>query len=150
MAFADYEQVIEPLALPYRGKVYTLPELGIQDTVQLNLVLDPETETDMSVADLEELLLGPAGEQMKADNVPYGFRERAFRTAVAEYRYGREIAEQVWNLKGDAPAPKAPPAATDSTPSPSTEAATETPSPAPTTGTKTSRPKRARSATTPA
>lgn len=147
MAFADYEQVAEPLALPYRGKVYRLPELGIQDTIRLRLVLDPDSDEDMTLEELEELLLGDAGKQMAADNVPDRFRDRAFRTAVAEFRYSREMAEQVWNLPDGAP--KAPtPTVEASVPSTSTGAASTTPSPAPGSTTKTSRRKPAPSATT--
>lgn len=147
MAFADYEQVAEPLALPYRGKVYVLPELGIQDTIRLNLVLDPETDDDMTTAELEQLLLGDAAAQMTADNVPEAMRDKAFRTATAEFRFGREIAEQVWNLKGPA-VPKAPtPTPEASAPSTSTAEASTTPSPARGSGTTASRRKPGRSAT---
>jgi hypothetical protein len=150
MPFADYEQLTQPLALPYKGKVYTLPELSIQDTIRLNLVLDPEAETTMEVDELERLLLGAAGEQMVTDDVPQGMRERALRTAIAEFRYGRQVAEQIWNLKDGDLDPKGPSSSVkDSTPSTSTGEATGTPSPASTTGTRTSRRKQAPSETTP-
>lgn len=101
MGFAPYEDVVPPIRLPYRGKEYELPRVGVVDAEVVDRAAADEVEVERpSDAEVERILLGAAGEQMRADNVPLEFQARAVKTALAEHRYGRTMAEAIWATNG--------------------------------------------------
>lgn len=60
-----------------------------------------ELEDDDAEADLQQKMLGPAYDQMVADNVPFMAIKIAGLTAYHDFLYGREAAEAFWNSGGD-------------------------------------------------
>lgn len=148
MPFTPYEQLVEPLAFTYRGTTYTLPDVSIDDTIRLNVALDPDSGEAVTPEEWERILLGELGPKMRAET-PAAFYQRVFAAAIAEFRWGRDVAVETWE-RGALPKASSTPAAedppsTDSSPSTSSGEAIETPSPASTPGTRTSRPKQPRS-----
>jgi hypothetical protein len=147
MAFQDYTEFIEPLALPIRGKVYTVPPMSHKDGLRLTPILLGEgVPNGMTDAELLRITLGAAGIEMQADGVPADAIDRAMMTAIAEYKFGRGAAEVMWKTGGD---PKAIQALTNRAQrrtkvpkqSPSTGEADMTKQPASTSTTKASRKK---------
>lgn len=141
MAFQDYTEFIEPLQLPIRGKLYTIPPMSHKDGLRLTPILlgegIPEGMTDV---ELLQITLGAAGVEMESDAVPPAAIDRAMMTAIAEYKFGRGAAEVMWKTGGD---PKAIQALTNraqrrtvSKQSPSTGEADTTKPPAVTSGTR--------------
>jgi hypothetical protein len=132
MPFKDFDAFsVGPLELPYKGKVYTLPEITIEMGLRLTQELrNPDSELmNAPVEDQWELLLGEAYVQMKKDKVPVAFVNRCVLTALADFQYGREAAEATWEAGLD---PKALQAYLDSQSKPqeestSTDAVTSTP-----------------------
>lgn len=91
MAFKDFTQVCSPpLILPINGKDYTIPPVGVQDGIRL------ETDEKIPNEELFRIVLGEAGVQMRADNVPGEAYSRAFMAALADHQVGRAAAEAVW------------------------------------------------------
>lgn len=138
MAFKDYTEFNEPLALPYRGKVYEIPPVSARDGATLLQALDPDSDVVLTRDDERRILLGGVLEQMEADGVPAAFVARCVVTALTDFQAGREVAEIVWEHGADPKAieawltAKTPEA---STPSNRTGEDDGTPSPASTTGT---------------
>lgn len=104
MAFKDFtEFTAGPLELPYRGKVYTLPEVSIDLGARLVTELEDPTSpfAALPVEDAWALLLGDALTEMRADGCPARFVNRVFLTALADFKYGRESAEATWEAGTD-------------------------------------------------
>jgi hypothetical protein len=141
MALPPYEEFAqEPLVFPIGGKNYTLPPRGIPDGIALADIISGKDEAaqELSGVDLWRMLLGDVWDQMIADGVPLEAATSAGLTALADFQYNREYAEQVWRRETG---PKAPTnrKARRSKSSTSTAAANTTPSPASTSGTRKSR-----------
>lgn len=104
MALKAYEEfAVEPLQFPIGGKVYTLPELPISVGLKLSGAIAGKDEefAQATGTDLWKLVLGPLWDDMLADNVPTAAITRAGLTALADYQYGRERAEMVWETGAD-------------------------------------------------
>lgn len=148
MAFKNFNDLVEPLVLPIGDREYTIPPVTIGNGVRYRLFLEGKEE--ISDDEAFRLFLGPALDQMTADDVPETARLRAFFTAQADFLRGRKVAEMIWETGGDpkavdrwlgtTPETSTPPQPV--TPSPEPDAATTTKRPASTSTTKTSRPKR--------
>ena len=128
----------EPLRFPIGGKVYEVPEIGYEAGIKLQGIESGEVK-DVKAEDQWRLLMGPAFDEMRADNVPIRALNRAVLTCLTDYRTGnRELAEQVWEVGLD-PEALAPKGATEKDSTATGEAST-TPSPASTSGTTSKAP----------
>lgn len=139
MPFRDFSELREPLRLPYRGKAYEIPPVGLLDAPGLWEALERPAESELTSSDLRRILLGDAWEQMQADNVPPEMALRAEMTALADFRAGRETAEFMWETGSD-PKVLAAWAASriPASPTSATDAESSTQTPASGTGTRTS------------
>ncbi len=139
MPFADFEELREPLRLPYRGKPYTIRPVGLADAPRLLAAFEDPAGSSLTADELRTMLLGDAWAEMQADNVPAEFALRCEMTALADFRAGREHAQFMWDTGGD---PKAVAAWAQSrtpvSPTSATAAASTTKRRASGTGTKTS------------
>lgn len=153
MALRNYLDIIGPLVIPIGPHEYTIPPIDAAMGIKLKLAqagkkVPPELAA-LSGEDWYRLFLGPAFDQMVKDDVEPSVIERAYFTAMADFRNGRDTAERTWEAGLDpevmaalreaaakAAKRKNPRA---STPSPSTAAASSTRTRAATSGT-TSRP----------
>lgn len=135
MAFRDITEILGPIALPIRGKTYTLPVLTIAQGLQLRAVLDPADDETLEDEAFYTLLLGDALDAMRADGVGPDVIARAAFVALADWQSGRPAAELLWETGVD------PKVLTDYVTTlqnaTSTAAATTTPSPTPGSGTST-------------
>jgi len=99
MSLKAYEEFAEePLAFPIGGKVYTVPPLGFEDGIRLQRVLAGD-DTSLNGLPVEEgwkLVLGTAWDEMVTDKVPMEALSRAGLAGVADFQYGRKMAETVW------------------------------------------------------
>lgn len=98
-AFEDFAP--EPLAFPIGGKLYTVPPLGYRQGIQLQQAISD----GISIGTPEDewrLVLGSAWDEMTADNVPLGALSRAALATMADYRFGRDAAERVWESDPEA------------------------------------------------
>lgn len=146
MAFEDLVELVEPLALPIRGKTYVLPRVSLEDGIRLRPVFDGTPDPTLTDDELYRILLGPIHQELTADGVSDEWVTRVVLTAMADLKSGRVEAEIMWKTGGDpkaveamvraaAPNRKARRAST------STGAAGTTKQPASTSGTKMSRKK---------
>jgi hypothetical protein len=149
MAFEDLTELIEPLELPIRGKVYRLPAVSFEDGLRLKSLLDGAPDSSLTDADVNRILLGDVRDQLEFDGVPAEWIGRVLLVALTDYKSGRFSAEVMWKTGGDpkeldklvkATAPNRA-ARRASKRSPSTGEAGTTKPPASTSGTKTSRKK---------
>jgi hypothetical protein len=95
MGFAPLEEILGPIVLPIRGKDYTLPQLSWEEGIRLHTILAGDDATAY-VSDVMRLLLGDVYDQLQADDVPKTIGDRVFFTALADFKTGRETAEEVW------------------------------------------------------
>jgi hypothetical protein len=139
----------EPFAIEIRGKRYEFPVVGAKLGLLLLASFDGDeaaiAEVGTTGRDLWRRLLGPVYDALVADDVPYAVISRAGFTAAADFRYGRDSAERIWEsgLNPEAQAALVAAAQTaattspkGSTPSPSSAEAPATQSPASTSGTR--------------
>lgn len=98
--FKDFNDLYEPLVLPVGGKKYEIPALSFTAGATVNGVIDGgEKLTD---EDFYRLLLSDAVfDQMMADNLPATAIDRVARTALTDFKYGRELAVTMWETGGD-------------------------------------------------
>lgn len=99
MPLKPYEEFApEPLAFPIGSKLYVLPPLDYRLGLRLQQILagDDDSLNDAKGEDLFQLVLGPLWDEMKADGVPLEAMQRAGFVALADYQYGRAMAEKVW------------------------------------------------------
>ncbi|MDN5667040.1 DUF7426 family protein [Arthrobacter russicus] len=95
MAFRSLEEINGPIVLPIRGKEYTLPVVSLNDGLKLHSILSGENQDEL-FEELYRILLGDAWHQMTDDKVPAPIIDRVFYTALADFRTGREAAEDIW------------------------------------------------------
>lgn len=104
--FADYQEFADPLRLPICGKTYTIPEPSFVDAITLQGLANggdiPEQLQDATGEKLARFVLGPAYEQMVADNVPNAAFNRAIATAMTDVTRGRFAAWMMWKV-GNSP-----------------------------------------------
>jgi hypothetical protein len=99
MALRAYEEIApEPLAFPIGGKLYTVPPVGYVQGLRLTEMIQtgPDGDFKESAEDVWRMVLGPAYDEMKADNVPGDALARAAFSALTDFQYGRDAAEAVW------------------------------------------------------
>jgi hypothetical protein len=105
MSMKAYEEFAQaPLAFPIGGKVYTVPALGLQESIRLERLLsgDEKFPDGAPAEDLWKIVLGPVWDQMVEDNVPSPAAARAGMAALTDFRLGRDAAEAAWEA-GDNP-----------------------------------------------
>lgn len=101
MAFEDLTELIEPLELPIRGKVYRLPKPSLEGGLTLKSILDGTPDESVTDEDVQRILLGDVLPQMRADGVPDEWVGRVLLTALADFKSGRFAAEIMWKTGGD-------------------------------------------------
>lgn len=89
------------LVFPYGGKEYAAPEITIEMGMRLNGITNEGQESGLSSVELVKDLLGPVYDEMVADRVPLAFLNRVFAAIVADFQYGREYANVLWETGGD-------------------------------------------------
>ena len=101
MPFEDLTQLVEPLALPIRGKTYVLPTVSLEDGLLLKSVLDGHPDPSLVDGQVNRILLGDALTEMNSDGVSDEWVGRALLTAMADFKSGRFQAELMWKTGGD-------------------------------------------------
>lgn len=144
MAFKDFREFAENLALPINGKTYDIPPVPARLGIQLLGLAKGDDVPELAALtgmDLWRALLGSAWDEMVADDVPMSAIARAGLTALADYQQGRAVAEAVWEggIDPERMAARVAAILKDSTPSTSTDEASSTPTPASTSGTSSRR-----------
>lgn len=98
--FTDFNELYEPLVLPINGKQYTVPAASFDAGTQINGIVEHGAE-QLGDEDFFRLILGAVFDEMRADNVPSTAITRAAQTALADFKYGRAMAETMWKTGGD-------------------------------------------------
>jgi hypothetical protein len=95
-AYEEFAQ--EPLAFPVNGKIYVVAPLGYKEGIKLTRVLSGEDKSleDAPADDVWRLVMGPTYDEMVADNVPIEALSRAGLATLADFNFGREMAEKTW------------------------------------------------------
>jgi hypothetical protein len=101
MAFKDYNQIVEPLALPINGKLYTIPPVSIAGGIRLDEGLAPDSEKPMPDEEFKRITLGDALDEMRADSVRPTAISLAAMTALADHQTNRGAAEIMWESNGN-------------------------------------------------
>ena len=92
MGFAPLEEIEGPIVLTLRGKEYTLPVV----TMEQGLALQHRVTEGITAGDLAADLLGPVLDQLAQDGASPALVERVTMVALAEWKFGREAAEDAW------------------------------------------------------
>lgn len=103
----DYDEIAKPLTLPIRGKNYTVAPVSARLGMQMLLAGGGEARASNAIKSMKteqflKELIGPAYDEMLADNVPLAAINRVFLSALADFQLGREAAEVVWET-GESP-----------------------------------------------
>jgi hypothetical protein len=104
MPLKAYEEIApEPLAFPINGKLYVVPPVGFQTGLRLTEIIQagPSVQTPETAEDLWRMILGPAYDEMKTDDVPGDALARAGFAALTDFQFGRDAAEAVWESGAD-------------------------------------------------
>jgi hypothetical protein len=103
--FADFDSFeLEFLRLPIGGRVYVIRPVGIRTGGLLRRAADGDAA---ALAELDtgeayyRAILGPAYDQMLADDVPAASVDRAAITALADFTQGRAAALVAWKTGQD-------------------------------------------------
>lgn len=97
--FQDFNELFEPLELPINGKTYRIPPASFEAGVKIQGIVDGvEKLTD---EEFFTLMLGDTFQEMLDDRVPAPAIVRAGQTALADFRFGRDMAEAMWTTGGD-------------------------------------------------
>lgn len=101
--FKDFDELADPLILPIKGKLYTIPPVGAADGIRFNLAADPTVKDASPISDEEffRIFLGTAYDEMVADNIPGAALIRAAYAALADFQSGRGAAVIMWETGGD-------------------------------------------------
>lgn len=97
--FTDFNELYEPLVLPINGKKYTIPPVSFDAGTKINGIVDGAEKLSDEV--FFRLVLGDQFDEMHTDNVPAAAITRAAQTALADFKYGRAMAETMWKTGGD-------------------------------------------------
>jgi hypothetical protein len=101
---SDYDKFAEPpLRFPYKGKVYELPEIGIEDGIYLAGVVSGRDKgfAKKEGVELWKLLCGSMWDEMVADGVPLNFATRVGLAVLADRTSGRQVAKIAWETGAD-------------------------------------------------
>lgn len=106
LTFRDYTEFSarnDALVLPYKGKGYRIPDVGIRTAAILHGISAgaEEAPKEWSGDKFYRVLLGEAYEEMLADNVPVPFVQRATTTVWTDVVKGRVAAVAMWELGDD-------------------------------------------------
>ncbi|TIH33677.1 DUF7426 family protein [Subtercola vilae] len=104
MALRPYEEFdVDPLVFPYKEAEYVCPPLSITAGLKLaEMQRDSESEAaQQGPVELWKMLLGPLWDRLIEDDVPEQFATRCGLTALADYQYGRNVAEATWEAGVD-------------------------------------------------
>ena len=101
MPFNDWAEIegADPVRLPIKGKIYTLPAIGHLDALRLRADQDRIRKGQGSDIPNEEVLrrcLGASLDEMRADNVPDKAILLAATVNPVDTFAGRVAAEQLW------------------------------------------------------
>jgi hypothetical protein len=98
-----YEEFANPpLVFPIGGKNYALKPVNIPNGIILQKMLAGDKQyAKLSGVELWKLVLGDLYDEFIADNVPAQACVRAGIAALAEYQYGRVMAEAAWEAGSD-------------------------------------------------
>lgn len=97
--FSDFNELYDPLRLPINGKSYTIPPVSFEAGVRINGVVDGEERIEDE--EFFRLILGDTFDEMVTDKAPLAAITRAGQTAVADFKYGRAMAEVMWKTGSD-------------------------------------------------
>ncbi|OZB79732.1 MAG: hypothetical protein B7X41_19050 [Microbacterium sp. 14-71-5] len=97
--FSDFNDLFDPLVLPINGKQYTIPPVSFAAGVKINGIVDGTEK--MGDEEFYRLILGSVFDEMLADKVPMAALDRAGKAALADFQYGRGMAEIMWKTGGD-------------------------------------------------
>lgn len=97
--FQDFNDMFDPLELPIDGKTYRIPPVSFDAGVKINGIVDGTKS--LGEEEFFRLVLGDVFDQMRADKVPSTAITRAGQVALADFKYGREMAEVMWATGGD-------------------------------------------------
>lgn len=92
MGFKPLEEIEGPIEIPFRGHVFTLPVLSYEDGV----ALQDRLSKGITQSELAEALTGGVLEELAQAGGSIELIQRVAAVAIADFRYGREIAERVW------------------------------------------------------
>lgn len=101
MPFEELTELIEPLELPIRGKVYRIPPVSFEDGLILRSVLDGNPDESVTNDQVRAILLGGVDDELRADGVNDEWIGRVMLTALADVKSGRFAAEVMWKTGGD-------------------------------------------------
>jgi hypothetical protein len=103
MALSAYEEFSNPpLVFPIGGKKYTLKPVNIPNGIVLQKMIAGDKQySKLSGSALWELVLGDLWAEFIADGVSAEAAVRAGVSALAEYQYGRVMAEAAWEAGSD-------------------------------------------------
>jgi hypothetical protein len=94
MAFRDLTEIIGPLELPIRGKVYTLPVVKASDGAKV--LATSRGEGNLTDSQMRKILLGDVETQLKDAGATSFEINRVVWTALADVQGGRAVAEVIW------------------------------------------------------
>jgi hypothetical protein len=135
MAFRPLEEILGPIQIVVKGETYSIPVLSAEDGLKLHSIINgdqPETTAGEMVA----LLLGDTYQLMLDAKLSPATVDRVFFTALADFRNGRDAAEEVWEHGIPKEIPALVAAAVEAAQTTPQAAATTTKPPASTSGTK--------------
>lgn len=94
----DLMEIYQPkVELPIRGRVYIIPEPEPAFGAEIpRLIWDRRAFIEMSEASLA--VLGPALDEMVADNVPWSMVLHSGRTALLWFGHSPGVARRYWEL----------------------------------------------------
>ncbi|MGW2095780.1 DUF7426 family protein [Promicromonospora sukumoe] len=100
MALKDLADFFEPdLHLPIRGKQYRIPAPTYGEAKRLREVVVANSALPVTEQTSEAIkVLGPALDEMVADDLPWPMILHAGRTAIAHYGASPDIAEIHWAM----------------------------------------------------
>jgi hypothetical protein len=98
--FKDFDELFDPLVLPIHGHEYEIPALSFEAGVIVNGVID-KTENLTDEQFYRILLSDAVFDRMLADKLPAAAIDRVARTALTDFKYGRELALTMWETGGD-------------------------------------------------
>lgn len=127
LIFRDYTEFAardDALVLPYKGKGYRIPDVGIKTAAILHGISSgtEQPPQEWSGEQFYRVLLGDAYDEMLDDNVPVPFVQRATTTAWTDVVKGRVAAVAMWEMGDDPEAWAAVTAAPQESPEPSSSA----------------------------
>lgn len=92
MGFAPLEEIEGPIVLTLRGREYTLPTISMEE----GLHLQAKIAEGITQGELTRILLGDTFAQLVQDGASSAIIDRIAGVAIAEWKFGRDAAEEAW------------------------------------------------------